>query len=84
MIRRMVSREGWYADVPEKEWMDDPELVRKEDSTAGEDRVQMGDGVVLRHEADGALLVSCGGLLARVPHGTDPRCIVWRRRGRHA
>ena len=77
MIRRMVSREGWYADVPEEEWIEDPELAA--DATD----VVMRDGVVLVQEGD-ALLVSCGGLLARVPHGTNPAYIAWRRRVQRA
>lgn len=72
----MVSREGWYADVPAQEWMEDPELVTDD----SEPSLVMRDGVVLRHERDGTLLVSCGGLLARVPQGTNPAHIAWRRR----
>ena len=74
MIRRMVAREGWYADVPAEEWMEDPELA--DDGAT----VVMRDGVVLCHEEDGTMIVSCGGLLARVPPGTNPARIVWRRR----
>ena len=75
MIRRMVSREGWYADVPAEEWMEDPELVVDDDGD-----VVMRDGVVLCHEENGTMIVSCGGLLARVPPGTNTSHIAWRHR----
>jgi hypothetical protein len=80
MIRRMVSREGWYADVPADEWMEDPEFVTEEDfDETGYMTLVMRAGVVLCCDGE-SVLVSYGGLLARVPKDANPERIVWRRR----
>ena len=79
----MVSREGWYADVPAAVWMEDPVLLGRGDAETGDELV-LQSGVIMCQDDTNAILVSCGGLIARVPKDANPARIVWKRRDQRA
>ena len=74
-VRRVSTPEGWFADIPceNTEWIDDSSALITADQER--DRCSDGDvicmyGRVVLHRPSEFLLVSCGGLLCRVPSMT--------------
>lgn len=85
-MQRVTSPEGWYADVPTAAGVSSDDAVEVRVLRAGEkdeEDEEEADGVHLigdvLHRGSDAVMVSCGGLLARV----SPQSVVHDRERVH-